>query len=134
MDRCHNLTVIYVTGGYGIFKRMQIETGLAVVIVAVLIFYLRLIVLQRERARRLRVVASVPDKRGKGKNRQNAEPPKYGILSPKPLDRAIGIAGAAGVVLGVLMYAGVFRTPAVESYWWIPTSAGIVAFSWMFKL
>jgi len=33
--------------------RMNIDTGLAVVIIAVLVFYLRLIIIQRQRAKRV---------------------------------------------------------------------------------
>ena len=111
---------------------MQIETGLAVVILAVLIFYLRLIVLQRERARRLKT--SLASTKGKGKDRSPVEKPRYGLLSANPGNRIIGIIGVAAILVGMLSYAGIVPLPALQAYWWVPTAAGIVAFSWLFQL
>lgn len=114
---------------------MNIDTGLAVVIIAVLIFYLRLIGLQRERVKRL---SNVPQ--GTAKKKKNAEIragqnlPKYTILSPHTRDRAIAGFGVVMIVVGVLLYLSILPIPAAQPYWWIPTAIGIVAFSWAFHL
>jgi hypothetical protein len=118
---------------------MNIDTGLAVVIIAVLVFYLRLIILQRERAKRLAQRPKAPALRGKkaagskGENPAQEPMPRYSIFSQKPLDWIIAAAGALGILGGALLYARVFIIPAAQSYWWIPTSLGILAFSWAFK-
>jgi hypothetical protein len=114
---------------------MNIDTGLAVVIIAVLIFYLRLIGLQRERIKRL---ATAPQASGKNKkkpaNQVGRSQPRYSILSPRKRDRIIAGLGAALILVGVLLYLNILPLPSVQPYWWIPTSIGIVAFSWAFKL
>jgi hypothetical protein len=114
---------------------MNIDTGLAVIIIAVLIFYLRLIGLQRERVKRLSAASQGSEKKKKKQASQDeGSLPRYSILSPRRRDRVIAGFGVAGVLLGVLLYLGILPLPAVQHFWWIPTAIGIVAFSWAFKL
>ena len=114
---------------------MKIDLGLAVVVAAVLIFYLRLIILQRERAKQLTRKAGTGAKgKAKGKIEQEEAPPRYSILSQNPRDLAIGTMGLLAMVVGILLNTQILPIPAAQPYWWIPTAAGIVAFSWAFKL
>jgi len=116
---------------------MNIDTGLGVVIVAVLIFYLLLIILQRERAKQVRRAAEANvsnRKMKKGKQQAPAVAPRYSILSPNRRDRAIGGIGVCLILVGVLLYAKILPAPILQTYWWIPTAVGIVAFSWLFRL
>lgn len=110
---------------------MNIDTGLAVVIIAVLIFYLRLIGLQRERVKRL-AGASQGSEKKKNKAANHAE--RYTILSPRRRDRIIAGFGVGAVLVGVLLYLNILPLPAIQPYWWVPTSIGIVAFSWAFQV
>jgi hypothetical protein len=113
---------------------MHIDTGLVIVIGAVLIFYLRLIILQRQRAKQAlqaRALAAQKSKKGKA---QPPAPPRYSVLSPNKYDRIVGGVGALSIMVGVLLNAGLLPFPAAQPYWWIPTAVGIVAFSWAFKL
>ncbi len=113
---------------------MHIDTGLVVVTAAALIFYLRLIILQRQRAKQaahVRLLAAQKAKKGKT---QPAPPPRYSIVSPNKYDRIVGGVGALAIAAGVLLNAGLLHLPAAQPYWWIPTAVGIVAFSWTFKL
>ena len=115
----------------------NIDTGTIIVVAAVLIFYLRLIILQRERAKQVaREAAANAKKKGKGKGKkQPAEsPPRYSILSRNRRDLFIAGAGLVAILLGVLFSSGVLKLPGLQSYWWLPTAAGIVAFSWAFQL
>ena len=121
---------------------MNIDTGLAIVILAVLVFYLRLIIIQRERAKRLRT-SSQPSGVNQKKGRKKTTPvtpdkktavPNYSILSEKKLDRVIGIIGAVFILAGVGLNLGIIPPQAIQQYWWVPTALGIVAFSWAFKL
>jgi len=114
---------------------MSIDFSLVIVTVAVLIFYLRLIILQRQRAKQLRQ----QNKLSKSIARKGIQPASdpsriYTVISQKPLDRLIGVMGLILVILGLLVYAGYFPLPILRPYWWIPTALGIIAFSWMFKL
>jgi len=113
---------------------MKLDTGSAVVILAVLIFYLRLIILQRERVKRSRLL---PDQKGKKKKSRPGQPSpveRYSILSRKPVDLIIAGFGFLAILMGVVLNAGWIALPVVQPYWWIPAAAGLIAFSWAFKL
>ena len=108
---------------------MKLDTGLALVILAVLIFYLRLIILQRERVKRSRLL---PDQKGKKKKSgagQSNPVERYSILSRKPADRVIAGLGFLAILIGVMLNAGWIALPAIQPYWWISAAAGIIAFS-----
>lgn len=117
------------------FKRisMNIDTGLAIVIIAVLIFYLRLIILQRERAKQMAKPAVTSGKK-KSKSQPEHDARSYSVISSRSHDRIIAGVGAAAILIGILLYAKILPFPALQSYWWVPTAFGIVAFSWAFKL
>ena len=111
---------------------MNIDPGLVIVIVAVLIFYLRMIVLQRQRAKQ---IAPKPPASGKKKGRSQPEaPPRYSIITQNRRDRLIGAAGAVAILVGILLYAGLLPFSLAQTYWWLPTALGIIAFSWLFTL
>ena len=108
---------------------MNIDFGLAIVIVAVLIFYLRMIGLQREKAKQASLAAQ---SKTKGKKNQSVEQ-RYSILTSNRRDRIIAALGAAAILVGVLLNTGIIPLPGIQSYWWLPTALGIIAFSWAFK-
>lgn len=112
---------------------MNIDPGLIIVIVAVLFFYLRLIVLQRARARVLAQHAAANAKK-KGRAQPAAAAAPVSIVSSRWSDRVIAGAGVLAMLLGILAYSGVLPLPLAQTYWWAPTALGIVAFSWLFKL
>lgn len=109
---------------------MNIDTGTAVVIGAVLIFYLRLIILQRQRAKALQQTGQAAGKKGKAQQ----APVRYSIISPRRLDRVTAGVGVAAILAGVLLNVGILPPATVQPYWWVPMAAGIVAFSWLFRL
>jgi len=114
---------------------MNIDTGLAIVIVAVLVFYLRLIIVQRERAKRLKQAPVITGKKKYKGSDQPQEPlPRYSILSQNRRDWVIAGMGVVAILVGILLNAGLLAMAAAQPYWWIPTAIGIVAFSWAFKL
>lgn len=115
---------------------MNIDTGLAVVIIAVLLFYLRLIMLQRERAKRL-AQAPLPAKKQTKKQKSPVQADlkqRYSILSTRRSDLVIAGLGILFILAGILLYMAVLPLSSIQPYWWLPTAAGIVAFSWAFKL
>jgi hypothetical protein len=113
---------------------MNIDTGFAVVILAVLVFYLRLIVIQRQRAKQLRSAAPPASKKKSSKSMPAAAPQRYSVLSPRKSDWLIAGIGVVLLIAGVLLYAGFIPWPLGEEYWWVPTATGIVLFSWAFRL
>jgi hypothetical protein len=114
---------------------MNIDTGLAIVILAVLVFYLRLIIVQRERVKRLSHAPVIAGKKKvKGKDQPQVPLPGFSIVSQNRRDWAIAGFGVLAILVGILLNASVISVVAAQPYWWIPTSIGIVAFSWAFKL
>jgi hypothetical protein len=114
---------------------MNIDPGLAVVILAVLIFYLRLIILQRERVKRMTQTPVATGKtKKKPKSAVSTPAPIYSILSQNRRDQVIGLIGMLVILTGVLLNAQLIPWPMAQPYWWIPTAIGIIAFSWAFKL
>jgi hypothetical protein len=115
---------------------MRIDPGLVVIIVAVLAFYLRLIILQRERAKH---AAYQPKPAGKkqGKRPTKAPPkmpaPQYSIISKDKRDWIIAGSGILLILLGVLLNLRLIPLPLAQTYWWLPVAIGILAFSWGFK-
>jgi hypothetical protein len=113
---------------------MKIDPGLMVVLAAALIFYLRLIILQRERVkggrRELEAAAQKPKKK---KAVQPAPAVSYSILSKNRGNLAIAGVGVLAIVCGVLLNAQVIRVALLQPYWWLPTALGIIAFSWAFQ-
>jgi hypothetical protein len=123
---------------------MQIDTGLVIVVFAVLIFYLRLIVLQRERARQVRRQLRTPGtKQGKGARAQSlparsgpvqsARVSQFSILSRDRRDWIIAGIGIMLIVIGILMARGIMPYSWSQPNWWLPVAVGILAFSWGFK-
>lgn len=113
------------------------DTGTIVVVGAVLIFYLRLIVIQRQRARRIRQTAQAPAAKKTGKKKATPKelsaPPRYSILSQDRRDWAIAGCGALAIAAGILLNANLIPYAPVQAYWWLPVAVGIVAFSWAFR-
>lgn len=110
----------------------NLDFGRIVIIAAALIFYLRLIIIQRQRVKNAATQATAQKKT---LNKTDATKPdtRFAILSPYTQDRIIAGAGAAIALLGILIYWQIVRIPAVENYWWIATAAGILLFSWGFR-
>ena len=109
---------------------MHSDTGLVVVIVAGLIFYLRLIIIQQQRIRRATPQPQTSDKK---KSQKQASAPRYSILSQDKRDWVIAGAGIMLIVIGILLNGKLIPFSLAQSYWWIPLAIGIIAFSWGFK-
>jgi len=115
---------------------MHLEPGMIVVIGAVLIFYLRLIILQRERVRQVRRATLTRTKKNKNKSKYSSpeQTPGFSLFVSNRRDQVIGVIGLLVIVTGLLLYTGKPPFPNLQTYWWIPTAAGIIAFSFLFKL
>ncbi len=108
---------------------MKFDTGTIIAIVASLIFYLRLIVVQRQKVKRMRTVKSQAQTL-KGKEKSAAK-----TQARRPIDQQLGfeivswwmIAVSILMVLsGALIYAVDWFGPGVRPLWWIPFTVGII--------
>ena len=111
---------------------MNIDPGLVIVIVAVLVFYLRLIIQQRQRAKQTTIKPPARSIK-KGNNQPAADADRYQLLSSNPRDLLIAGVGALAILVGILLYIDLLPFQTLQTYWWIPTALGIVSFSWAFK-
>ena len=114
---------------------MPFDTGTVVIIAAVLLFYLRLILIQRERAKRLHVAALTKSKRKDkpGKAETQEAYSRLSILSGRRQDWIVAGLGALAVLAGVLLNLQLISWQLGQAYWWLPVAIGIVAFSWAFR-
>jgi len=111
---------------------MKIDIGLIVVFIAVSFFYIRLIALQRRRSKQTeRKPETAPKKKKQGKDQPHPQP--ITVFSRNRQDWMIAGAGLICISLGLAIAAGWLPYTSIQPYWWIPTSLGIVAFSWGFK-
>ena len=94
---------------------MKMDTGMVIVVGMVLLFYLRLIVIQWGKANRF----NRNKKLSKGGNYDNLKFRFNWIL--------LGL-GAAIIILGILITATTWFGPWFKSNWWIFVSVGILIF------
>lgn len=103
------------------------DIGTIIVIIAVLLFYLRLIILQRQTAKRLNPVPVKDQKKKQSKSIEN-KPSSVWILSRNRRDWIFAVIGLGMILFGLLTRAGVIPI-AQEPIWWIVTAVGLVPFS-----
>ena len=108
---------------------MHIDAGLGFIILAVLVFYLRLIIIQRQRVKR------VPGASRRGRERRQADAlqalERLSIISKRRRDWVIAGLGAVAILLGAIAYAS--PQFVLKNYYWLPIGFGIVALSWAFR-
>lgn len=103
---------------------MKIDPGIIVAAAAALIFYLRLIIIQRQRVKRARLeyaMAMDTYKRTKKKNAPPPEAPRMGLN----LRWVFIIPGMLLIIIGAL-FAGIPALRSLAAYWYIPLSVGIL--------
>lgn len=112
---------------------MSIDTGTAVVIAVFLLFYLRLIILQRRLAHQL---AHAPKPTGKKKDRVNKKPEhqRYSIVSRNRMDWLIAGLGLLLMLFGLFLNKQVFDTPSTASLWWVPIAIGGLLINFGFRI
>jgi sterol desaturase/sphingolipid hydroxylase (fatty acid hydroxylase superfamily) len=109
---------------------MKFDTGTIVTIIAVVLFYIRLIILQRQKSQALATSgASTSGKKSRAKKKGNKQSDFFKFhISSWPLVIAGVITISAGALLNAISPFG----PQINQLWWIPVSIGIVllAFSY----
>jgi hypothetical protein len=110
---------------------MPLDTGTIITIVCVLLFYLRLTILQRQRIKKAQYqYAVVAKKNVKKKNNATQKPEiKYNRLGIHM--RNWWMIGGALVLItfGAVIAATRFLGPSLSTFWWIPVNLGIALFA-----
>ena len=109
----------------------SLDTGTIITIVCVLLFYLRLTILQRQRIKKAQSqYAQVANKNSQKKNSSNKKPEiKYNRLGVHM--RNWWMVGGALVLItfGAVIAATHFLGPQLSGYWWIPVNLGVGLFA-----
>jgi hypothetical protein len=109
---------------------MKLDYGVIIVLIAVLIFYLRLIVLQRQRVKRyqnFQTRAREEARKTKGKKKKAVEPPpsasdQLGFRISNWYLLAVGILI---ILFGAFMGFSPYFNATVRSLWWAPFVVGV---------
>jgi hypothetical protein len=112
---------------------MKYTYGTIIAVAAALFFYLRLIILQRQKVKHLRSQSKKNQKRNqtgdsKGKNDLEIGFPKLEILSPIVLGISILM-----IIAGAVLSAGNWLDPRARELWWLPISVGIILMSFSIR-
>lgn len=109
---------------------MRSSYGAVIAIIAALFFYLRLILLQRKKAK---LVSSQENER----NKKRSYPKESGMTTPNgknylnlqyssPYILGLGILL---IIAGAVLSAAPWFIPEVKAFWWIPVTIGIILMS-----
>jgi hypothetical protein len=101
---------------------MNFDYGTWIAIGAALLFYLRLIILQRQKAKQIRQPAQPGGRGGRGQKSASSAPVRAPTLT---LNKPLVISGAV-LMLGGAALAGLPGIDAaLSTFWWLPVTAGI---------
>lgn len=112
------------------------ETGLIIVFVAIAIFYLRIMQL-RGRKRRLEKQAILEHMREANRKKGKVGPmPGKDPNSPpfKVTSWVLVVIAVILMLVGVAARSALALPDILETYWWVPTTAGILLFLFCFKV
>jgi ABC-type Fe3+ transport system permease subunit len=110
---------------------MNFDTGTIITIVCVLLFYLRLTIIQRQRVKKAQYqYATVSQKNSKKKNNSPKKPEvKYQRLGVHIRNWLLVVAALILITFGAVIAATHFLGPNLSTYWWIPVNMGIGLFA-----
>jgi len=114
---------------------VKFDTGTIITIVAVLLFYMRLIILQRQRIKKAQYqYAQVSSKISKKKTGKDVKPEiKYSRLGVQIKNWWV-IAGAIILItFGAVVVGTQFLGASLSAFWWIPVTLGIGIFAFDIK-
>jgi hypothetical protein len=111
---------------------MKFDFGTIVVIVVVLLFYLRLILLQWGKSRRLRDLQTILPKSKKGQPAA-VRPSTAEVMRFRFGNIYLTVLAIVLMVAGALMVAIPSLDPQIRQLWWLPVSLGVVLFGFMIR-
>jgi hypothetical protein len=115
---------------------MRFDAGTIVVIVAVLIFYLRLMVLQWGKSKRLRDLATIQPKAKANKAKAGGgagsarRPTTADVMRFRFRNVYLTAFAILLMVAGVVMNFNVAFLLSVRQFWWIPMTLGLILFGY----
>jgi ABC-type Fe3+ transport system permease subunit len=111
--------------------KMNFDTGTIITIVAVLLFYFRLIILQRQRIKKAQYqYAQVSSKNAKKKNSKDKNPEvRYSRLGVQIKNWWVVAGAIVLITFGAVVVGTHFLGTALSTFWWIPTVIGIGLFA-----
>jgi len=111
---------------------MKLPIGTIIAVAAALIFYLRLIIIQRQKVKRMKFIQNQAHSQS-GKVKKKAQE-----LAQRPIQQQLGFvivswymvaASLILVLFGALISYVDWFGPGVRPLWWIPVSVGFILFS-----
>lgn len=108
---------------------MKFDTGTIVTIVVVMIFYLRLIILQRQKVKVARYQYSAADKAKKKKNDDEPLKVQWSALGVRVRNWWIAGSGIVLIIFGAVVVGTQFLGSSLSSAWWVPVNVGILLFA-----
>ncbi len=115
---------------------MQWDTGIIIIGIAILIFYLRILQLRgkRKKLERKLMVARLSNKsKGKGKKSSSVEidknAPPYKVTS-----WVLVVIGSVLMLSGIAYRSMNIPPQFLQDYWWLPTTIGVLVFVFCFKV
>ncbi len=114
---------------------MRFDTGTIITIVAVLLFYMRLIIIQRQRIKRAQhQYAVVSAKNSKSKKKKDTKPEvRYSRLGIQIKNWWIVAGAILLITFGAVIAATQFLGTTLSNFWWIPVVLGIGIFAFDIK-
>ena len=118
---------------------MRFDAGTIIVIVAVLLFYLRLILLQWGKSKRLQDLATIQPKAKANKTKPAASgpasrrPTTTDVMRFRFRNIYLTVLAILLMGIGVLMNVNPAFLDSVRQLWWIPMTLGIVLFGFMIR-
>jgi len=112
------------------------ETGMIVVVAAIVIFYLRIMQL-RGKKRRLEKEKIMAHMREANRKKGKVDPlPSNPPNTPpfKVTSWILIVLGLVFMLVGVAARSTLNMHPMLEEYWWVPTTVGILTFVFCFKV
>ena len=105
---------------------MKFTTGTIVTIVAVMLFYLRLIALQRQKVKVARIQYSAAENAKQKKKKQEPLQVQWDVLGVRVRNWWLIGASLVLIIFGAVVAATQFLGPAVSAAWWVPLNLGIL--------
>ncbi len=115
---------------------MKFDAGTIVAIAAALIFYLRLIIIQRQKVKRMNFTKrQAQSLKGKGKKQAKSQ-------ANRPIQQQLGFeivswymvgTSVLLVLFGALISAVDWFGPGVRPLWWVPVTAGFILFTFSIR-
>ena len=112
---------------------MKINYGTVIAVAAALIFYLRLIILQRQRVKRMRIAYQAQSSKRKKKANRQEQQSIVESLGLKIISWYALSAGIVFIILGAVISIAPWLSSSVRELWWVAVTLGILVLGFTVK-